>query len=1084
MRTGQNDPFRFVSVRGTDPIYTADPTKDLPGIEVVERLARLEVDVRNPDPKIPRLLAGIRIWNAQDLAGSALAAARRDIDAASVSSLQQLNGLSLQLPDGSTALVPDFASSAAFRDEYRGLVNSWLTLLLTNPTSTDIPEHADLLRIAHLVHLTSVNPALLGEATAVARLRSSVMLPPASWLPAGHLAQRLKGRHASTLSSLARAVAPSGRSAQIATGKAEHAQLVARRVTLENIHAKSQLAYLAWKKGKLDATRRATRFAPLGRTFAGVRDLLGDFVGRQPEGSTTSRVGQPLLRLDDGFFNQLNQLLSPRERLLYREISVGVPRPETHAEHDAGLAPERWTPEANRLCHQIKLWEEEEHAALPVGPRKQKGAERPLVRSVGWGDLVVARERLVGYEAREIAHIENVMPGETRLREHERTRTVEQVVEQETLEETESERDLETTDRYQLQSETQTTIQDDYSIQAGLNTSGKYGLTNVNTSLQAGMQQSKTEARSSSQTLAKEVVSKAIERTFERVRELRRQTITEQIRELNRHSYENVPPASGRQQPPTDISGIYLWVEKLLEVELRHYGTRMLVEFHIPEPAISLLDAGRGSGTEPRKPAPFTLSPSDVLPENYACLTALYGAQDVEPPPALHIQVGYSWATTPNEEAEEWGQDARSDTIAIPRGYRPVDMTALVSAHPGRPPAPFGTTEPQPIDVFMAIGGEIVVEMQGVSYGESGQDPGAEPNDGGPMEISFDPSLDWPAGVPVVVRAAGHFDNTLVAEATVRCTRSAEELARWQLRTWEQLREAHEVLMQTYRNELELRALQDFATPELERPEPENRRVEAEELRKWAIKAMRLETFNFDATIVEADGEPEIYPLEGDLLATVARFFEEAFEWPQASYFLYPYYWGRRSTWNMRGALEAIDGRHAAFLRAGAARYIVPITPGYEERVIRYLEWEGSELDRLGPPPQGYAPQDPTLIDLWLELLLDRRPELALGSGTLNVQQGAALATINADSNWRATDRDLGREVYIDGDLYAVASVAPYQQGVAQQITLDEPFKGANNPAASYATGSVPYGPPWVEHVPTSLVILEGRRPALAPLGR
>jgi hypothetical protein len=1083
MKTGQNDLFRFVSVRGTDPIYTADPTKDLTGVDVVELLAPLEVDVGKPDPKIPGLLARITLWNGQDLAGSVLAAARHDIDAASVSTMQQLNGVLLQLPDGSTARVPEFASSAAFRDEYRGVVNSWLTLLLVNPTSVEIPEHADLLRIAHLVHLTSVNPALLGEATAIARLRSSVMLPPASWLPVGGRARRLRARHDSTLSSRAGAVAPSDRAAKIAAGKAQHAELVARRVTLESINAKSQLAYLAWKREKLAGTRRATRFAPLGRTFAGVRDLVGDLVGGQPEVSTTGRVGQPLLRLDAGFFNELDQLLTPRERQLYQEIRVGVPRPETHAEHDAGFAPERWSSEANRLCHQIKLWEEEEHTSLPVDPGKQPGADHPLVRSVGWGDLVVARERLVGYEAREIAHIENVMPGETRLREHERTRTVEQVVERETLEETESERDLETTDRYQLQSETQTTIQEDYSIQAGLNTSGKYGLTNVNTSLQAGMQQSKTEARSSSQTLAKEVVSKAVERTFERVRELRRQTITEQIRELNRHSYENVPPAAGGGQPPTDISGIYLWVEKLLEVELRHYGTRMLVEFHIPEPAISLLGAGRGSGTQPRKPAPFTLSPSDVLPENYACLTATYGAQDVEPPPALYIEVGYAWATTPNEEADEWGQDARADTIAIPRGYRPVDMTALVSAHPGRPPDIFGDPAPQHTDVFMAIGGEVVVEMQGVDYGETGQAPGAEPNEGGPMEISFDPSLNWPAGVPVVVRAAGHFDNTLVAEATVRCTRSAEALDDWQLRTWEQLRAAHEVLMQTYRSELEQQALQDFGEPDLERPEVENRRVEAEELRKWAIKAMRLETFNFDATIVEADGEQEIYPLEGDLLATVARFFEEAFEWPQASYFLYPYYWGRRSTWKMRAALEAIDSRHASFLRSGAARYIVPITPGYEERVIRYLEWEGSELDRLGPAPEGYAPQDPTLMDLWLELLLDRRPELALGSGTLNVQQGAALVTINADSNWRATDRDLGREVYIDGGLYAVASVTPYQEGVAQQITLDENFKGTNNPAASYATGSVPYGPPWVEHVPTSLVILEGRRPDLAPLG-
>jgi hypothetical protein len=181
----------------------------------------------------------------------------------------------------------------------------------------------------------------------------------------------------------------------------------------------------------------------------------------------------------------------------------------------------------------------------------------------------------------------------------------------------------------------------------------------------------------------------------------------------------------------------------------------------------------------------------------------------------------------------------------------------------------------------------------------------------------------------------------------------------------------------------------------------------------------------------------------------------------------------------MRTALNAVDSRHAAFLRAGAARFIVPVTPGYEERVVHYLETVGGELSRLGPPPDDYAPQDPALQDLWLELLIDRRPELGLGSGTLRVQQNVDTVTINADSNWHATDRDLGRELYIDGDLYAVAAVTPTQQGTLQQITLDEKFKGTNNPSASYATGSVPYGPPWVERVPTSLIILEGSRPRL-----
>jgi hypothetical protein len=287
-------------------------------------------------------------------------------------------------------------------------------------------------------------------------------------------------------------------------------------------------------------------------------------------------------------------------------------------------------------------------------------------------------------------------------------------------------------------------------------------------------------------------------------------------------------------------------------------------------------------------------------------------------------------------------------------------------------------------------------------------------------------------------------------------------------------------MMQAYRAELEEQQLtMQFGALPVQRPEVENRRIEREELRKWAIKAMRLAPFDFNA--VEQVGDfQEIDPMNGDLQASLTRLFEEAFEWDEASYFLYPYYWGRRDTWDMRRASDAIDARHAAFLRAGAARFIVPITPGYEERVLYYLDSDPamSELDRLAGPPDGAIPMDTALDGLWLELLLDRRPEVAMGSGTLSVTQGQAQVTINADSTWTVAPRDVGRELYIGGEQYKIASITD-----ERTFDLDEPYAGPTEPNARYAAGSVPYGPPWVVRVPTSLVILNGRRGDLASLG-
>jgi hypothetical protein len=89
--------------------------------------------------------------------------------------------------------------------------------------------------------------------------------------------------------------------------------------------------------------------------------------------------------------------------------------------------------EANAACRDIHVWEDEEH--LPdtqAQPLQVTGENRPAVSAIGFGDLIVARERLIGYDVREVAHIENVLPGEVRLREYEETTKREAETETET----------------------------------------------------------------------------------------------------------------------------------------------------------------------------------------------------------------------------------------------------------------------------------------------------------------------------------------------------------------------------------------------------------------------------------------------------------------------------------------------------------------------------------------------------------------------------------------------------------------------------------------------------------------------------
>jgi hypothetical protein len=202
------------------------------------------------------------------------------------------------------------------------------------------------------------------------------------------------------------------------------------------------------------------------------------------------------------------------------------------------------------------------------------------------------------------------MPGEEKTRKHELKQTTEEVSETTTLTEQTREKDLQTTDRHELQTQVNSVIDEKFSIKAGVNLSGRYGVTTVNTSLDTTFDRNKSESRSATSQVAQEIISKTVDKTFESVRELRRTTITEAVREFNLHSLKNL--AVSGSPAPKAISGVYCWVEKIHEVALRHYGTRLMVEFHIPEPGLSLFSQALASRISVPKPAPLAIGPLDI----------------------------------------------------------------------------------------------------------------------------------------------------------------------------------------------------------------------------------------------------------------------------------------------------------------------------------------------------------------------------------------------------------------------------------------------------------------------------------------
>ena len=60
------------------------------------------------------------------------------------------------------------------------------------------------------------------------------------------------------------------------------------------------------------------------------------------------------------------------------------------------------------------------------------------------------------------------------------------------------------------------------------------------------------------------------------------------------------------------------------------------------------------------------------------------------------------------------------------------------------------------------------------------------------------------------------------------------------------------------------------------------------------------------------------------------QFLEQAFEWENLTHVMYPYFWAEAKRWPDLLAGRSADSEYQAFLRAGSARVVLPVRPGYE----------------------------------------------------------------------------------------------------------------------------------------------------------
>lgn len=524
------------------------------------------------------------------------------------------------------------------------------------------------------------------------------------------------------------------------------------------------------------------------------------------------------------------------------------------------------------------------------------------VAPAGIGDLLVVKQFLKRYETRELAHIENVLQGEFKERMHRRARTTEETITFETEVKREEERDLQTTERFELKSESSEVQKQDTSLKVGLAVSGKYGpVVEFKATTDFALSQSKEEATKVATSYSKDVTSRATSRIFERRREERILKTIEVFEERNTHGIDN-------KAGDGHVIGQYQWVDKIYEAQVFNYGKRLLFDIMLPEPAAFWLHAVSEqpkAGADLVEPAPFTLKPTDISEWNYAYYVKQYEVVGVAPPPQPYVTVAKAI------EGKGSKDDGVTKTLEIPLP-----------------------------DGYQAVAYEWVSR--------------ANKWDDGTLRVMIVPEPINNKVGSISLAVKGRKIEVFVVALAISCQRTQRTLDEWKLKTHAAILQAYQKLVRDY--EEKLAALEVQAAQEIQGRNPvENQRLIRAELKKGAISTFTSQHYDlFGAITTSPQGYPQPDLPEAAAEGRYIRFFEQAFEWEQMVYFFYPYFWGRKSNWLNRALLQDVDPLFAEFIKAGSARIVVPVRPAFEQAIAHFLEsgqiWDGGDLPPIGSP--------------------------------------------------------------------------------------------------------------------------------------
>jgi hypothetical protein len=468
-------------------------------------------------------------------------------------------------------------------------------------------------------------------------------------------------------------------------------------------------------------------------------------------------------------------------------------------------------------------------------------------------------------------------------------------------------------------------------------------------------------------------------------------------------------------------------------VDLLRYGLRMTYDLVVPNPGIDLIEEVlqlQQVEEALNQGFAFTLNPNEITRDTWTQMAQKFGAQ-VDPPPKDPLQNSQFSSVQPS--IDKWSY--ASVQFDVPDGYEIASghfygvfslydtSTHHLQVNVLQEPPPAATT-----NVYAA----------GKYQGEFTKN---------------DAVLDFDLSESSIVKKTGSvsltydYHNLDAGYATVRVNMSptADYMLAWQMKVWNQLREAAQAAyeanaarMKDLKSQLEAKiaALDSLTLRKMEREEVMKQVLQwllgpSYSLMPPAIVQLVKANVPIDPVTKQPVDLPSgTYafpnpnkPLDDaswhEVLAwgELIKFIHNAIEWENVIFFVYPYFWDYSDNWPFKRFLLHPDAVHRDFLRAGCTRVVLPVRPGFEVGFAMLLE--------TGDPTQ---PPDTTF------------PYVTIGQETRNLAMTnyENVPPANPDRNARTLLHPIQQRAWADIQLFMRALAAYFEANATYPPSLSD----------------------------------------------